>query len=111
MALRVGDTVKIVRRSMDARSRKRWGNREYSVTELLERDGVRWARLNRNGGIWPGRDLINLSEPTPPRRHPRCSYCGVGGDGAHVCGVCHEAGIDGPVIRGTGGRKARRPRQ
>ena len=38
-----------------------------------------------------------------PRRHRDCAYCGMGYiDGAHVCGVCHGAGIDGPVIRGTG---------
>jgi len=40
-------------------------------------------------------------ENRPPRRHIDCACCGVGGDGIRVCGVCREAGIDGPVIRGT----------
>lgn len=39
----------------------------------------------------------------PPKRHRDCAYCGIGYiDGAHMCGVCKEAGIDGPTIRGTG---------
>lgn len=36
-----------------------------------------------------------------PKTHKDCAYCGVGGDGIHICGVCKEEGIDGPVIRGT----------
>ena len=36
-----------------------------------------------------------------PKRHPDCMYCGCGYWGEVVCGVCHEAGIDGKVIRGT----------
>lgn len=39
-----------------------------------------------------------------PRRHPDCAYCGTGGDGIHVCGACRAVGIDGPIIRGTGGK-------
>jgi len=38
----------------------------------------------------------------PPRTHRDCAYCGCGGPATHVCGSCSEAGIDGPVIRGTG---------
>ena len=39
----------------------------------------------------------------PPRRHKDCAYCGCGYiDGMSMCGVCKEAGIDGPTIRGTG---------
>jgi len=37
-----------------------------------------------------------------PKRHTNCAYCGCGGDGIHICGVCKEHGIDGPIIRGTG---------
>lgn len=36
-----------------------------------------------------------------PKRHRACQYCGSGYWGEVVCGVCHEAGIDGHVIRGT----------
>lgn len=36
-----------------------------------------------------------------PKRHRDCLYCGNGGPATHVCGVCKEQGIDGPVIRGT----------
>jgi len=35
----------------------------------------------------------------PAKRHVDCSYCGHGLD--YICGVCKQAGIDGPVIRGT----------
>lgn len=35
-----------------------------------------------------------------PKRSRDCAYCGVFPSG-QVCGVCHEAGIDGPVLRGT----------
>ena len=41
----------------------------------------------------------------PATRHARCAYCGTGGDAWHICGACREAGIDGPLIRGTGARK------
>jgi len=37
----------------------------------------------------------------PPRRHSDCMYCGSSWGGEFVCGVCHENGIDGQVIRGT----------
>jgi hypothetical protein len=37
----------------------------------------------------------------PPKSHRDCAYCGIGGDANHICGVCREGGIDGPVIRGT----------
>lgn len=37
------------------------------------------------------------------KSHPDCMYCGCGGDGVHICGVCKLSGIDGPVIRGTEG--------
>jgi hypothetical protein len=33
------------------------------------------------------------------KTHRACAYCGVGT--SEICGVCHAAGIDGPVIRGT----------
>lgn len=36
-----------------------------------------------------------------PKPHRDCAYCGCGGPGTHICGVCKEEGIDGPVIRGT----------
>lgn len=36
-----------------------------------------------------------------PKTHRDCLYCGVTSFGG-VCGVCKEAGIDGPTIRGTG---------
>ena len=36
-----------------------------------------------------------------PRTHRDCAYCGVGWADGAICGVCREAGIDGPVIRGT----------
>ena len=36
-----------------------------------------------------------------PKRHRDCLYCGFGGPCTHVCGVCKEQGIDGPVIPGT----------
>ena len=41
-----------------------------------------------------------------PKRSIDCAYCGtrcldcMAAD--RVCGVCHEAGIDGHVLRGTG---------
>jgi len=35
-----------------------------------------------------------------PKTHRDCAYCGMGYSD-HICGVCKEAGIDGPVIRGT----------
>lgn len=35
-----------------------------------------------------------------PRQSKDCCYCGSG-YGIHVCGVCRDAGIDGPVIKGT----------
>ena len=37
----------------------------------------------------------------PPKRDPRCMYCGSMYVGEFICGVCAEAGIDGKVIRGT----------
>jgi hypothetical protein len=37
-----------------------------------------------------------------PKKNRHCAYCGWGGDGISVCGVCRESGIDGPAIRGTG---------
>lgn len=43
-------------------------------------------------------NACNCREPKP---HKDCAYCGVGYWGPNVCGVCREAGIDGPVIRGT----------
>ena len=39
-----------------------------------------------------------------PKTHRDCTFCGSGvaiPEGG-VCGICHEAGIDGPVIRGSG---------
>jgi len=36
-----------------------------------------------------------------PKKHRDCAYCGIGYSD-HICGVCREAGIDGPVIPGTG---------
>jgi hypothetical protein len=36
-----------------------------------------------------------------PKRDPYCQYCGHLYAGELVCGVCHEAGIDGKVIKGT----------
>jgi hypothetical protein len=36
----------------------------------------------------------------PAKRHRDCAYCGIGYSD-HICGICKEAGIDGPVIRGT----------
>ena len=36
-----------------------------------------------------------------PKTHKDCAYCGFGGPCTHICGVCKEDGIDGPVIRGT----------
>jgi len=36
-----------------------------------------------------------------PKRHRDCMYCGSGYIGEYVCGVCHQVGIDGKVIRGT----------
>jgi|GEM_PF-7004283 len=36
----------------------------------------------------------------PAKRHKDCAYCGIGYND-HICGVCKQAGIDGPVIRGT----------
>jgi hypothetical protein len=39
-----------------------------------------------------------------PKAHRDCMYCGSGVaiPTGGVCGVCHENGIDGPVILGTG---------
>jgi hypothetical protein len=34
------------------------------------------------------------------KRHRDCAYCGMGYSD-HICGVCKQAGIDGPVIPGT----------
>lgn len=42
-----------------------------------------------------------------PKRHRDCLYCGMGGACTHVCGECKEAGVDGPVIRGTERRVCR----
>lgn len=39
------------------------------------------------------------------KTHRDCAYCGFGGDGIKVCGRCRAEGIDGPVIRGTSGRR------
>lgn len=43
-----------------------------------------------------------------PKSHQDCAYCGCGGDGIRICGVCAEAGIDHDeslpnrgIIRGT----------
>lgn len=36
-----------------------------------------------------------------PKRHADCAYCGTGWADGRVCGLCKEAGVDGPVIRGT----------
>lgn len=36
----------------------------------------------------------------PAKTHKDCAYCGIGYSD-HICGVCKEGGIDGPVIRGT----------
>lgn len=35
-----------------------------------------------------------------PKTHADCACCGSGVSG-QICGVCREAGIDGPAIRGT----------
>lgn len=37
-----------------------------------------------------------------PKKHVDCAYCGCFAyPEERVCGVCHQAGIDGRVIRGT----------
>lgn len=36
-----------------------------------------------------------------PKTSTDCAYCGTGGTGIYICGVCKENGIDGPVIKGT----------
>lgn len=41
---------------------------------------------------------------SPAKTHRDCAYCGTG-LGQSICGVCKQAGIDGPVIRGTEARK------
>jgi hypothetical protein len=46
-----------------------------------------------------------------PRRHEDCTSCGYGCDGNHICGLCMDAGIDGPVIRGTERRTCRSHRE
>jgi len=41
---------------------------------------------------------------TPAKTHSHCGYCGhFYPEG--ICGVCKEAGIDGPTIRGTSARR------
>lgn len=35
-----------------------------------------------------------------PKRHRDCMFCGIGFSD-RICGVCHEAGIDGKCIPGT----------
>jgi len=35
-----------------------------------------------------------------PKNHDFCAYCGCFASN-QICGVCKEAGIDGPVIKGT----------
>lgn len=43
---------------------------------------------------------------TKPRRHRDCAYCGcTSHSGGKICGICKVAGIDGPTIRGTTGRR------
>ena len=37
----------------------------------------------------------------PAKRHRDCAYCGQSWYSGCICGVCKQAGIDGPVIRGT----------
>ena len=41
-----------------------------------------------------------------PKRSIDCAYCGTRcldyNASNYVCGVCHEVGIDGKVLRGTG---------
>lgn len=39
-----------------------------------------------------------------PKPHRDCAYCGCGGPATHICGVCRDGGIDGPVIKGTSRR-------
>lgn len=46
-----------------------------------------------------------IRKGTSAKTHPDCQYCGVQYVGEVVCGVCHEAGIDGKVIRGTEARR------
>lgn len=46
-----------------------------------------------------------------PKRHADCQYCGSCWAGEVVCGVCHEQGIDGKVIRGTERRRCRKHRE
>lgn len=74
--------------------------------EVVER--VDYRNLESGvGRAKPGeRALVALAESRPcrcrlPRRHRDCGYCGVGWDDGRICGVCKQAGIDGPVIRGT----------
>jgi hypothetical protein len=47
---------------------------------------------------------LSKRKPRVAKTSPDCAYCGCGGDGLHDCGVCHNQGIDGPVIRGTAGK-------
>lgn len=37
----------------------------------------------------------------PAKAHRDCAYCGTGGSGWQICGVCKLNGVDGNVIRGT----------
>lgn len=45
-----------------------------------------------------------VRKSSPAKTHPDCCYCGTYG-GISICGRCKEAGIDGPVIRGTEAKK------
>jgi hypothetical protein len=53
-------------------------------------------KTTRMAGNFPASCLCRTA-----RTHRDCAYCGCGGPCTHICGVCKQAGIDGPVIRGT----------
>jgi hypothetical protein len=64
------------------------------IRELRRRIKSLREEITRRGGPKPCR----CRKPT---MHPDCLYCGSRGPATHVCGVCKESGVDGPVIRGT----------
>jgi len=67
------------------------------------------AEVNRNKRRAKTRKKNDKCLCREPKTHRDCSYCGWFASGM-VCGVCKEAGIDGPVIRGTERRVCRKHR-